>query len=1050
MTEPLKDAEARRRFREEWQNNFAVSANAGSGKTTAISERLASMALSADGGQVLAKTAVVTYTKKAAAQIGQKARQVLLRRLESEKRADLSPLDQLERAFFGTIHSFCLLLAQRYGQPHGLNLNPRLLEENEEGEDVFWEEFIEQDVMSFSSLTASETGVFLRFVELKEVFAVARELNAASAKELARRRPRGPLPKPDEAALARLLALPAKGNEAAKKTLARNQRAAAVWQQRYQSGRGFLGLFEASGSAKAVVENAEAWMAPLETWLTEAASVLAAELAERYREYRRQRGVQTYADQIDTALAVLHDTETLEKIRADGWRVVLDEAQDTDSQQFAVLVEIARPVGARTGSWPEGGGVPPRAGHFCLVGDGQQAIYRARADIRNFLRHLKAFERGDGGELLVFQVTFRAPGQVVSLLNAGLPDAFGPGRPHNLGLAPAEGVSAPQLQVPYVPLETGPGNPAGRVERFPLVVPAERPEGVDAWQAEEARQLAAFLRQGGPGAVGAERWSEVCVLAPRNEWLKTARDVFEKAGLKTALQIRRNRSGDNPAYAWLAGLLAVVCNPEDAYEWFGVLREIFAVSDALLATERRAKGGYLWDDPEQHPEPLRAALATVRPWILRVDDEGQPLSVFSEGLAEACRLREKADAIDPSGGVREELNRLLAEAAALGQEGAGPRAWARQLIAGLETKRAGGRAQDDAINLLSSHSAKGLEWPVVIVLGLWRPIGEKKEPGLCLITDPGSGGGQRLYLSLSQVPEDTAASRERERLRELVRLLYVTLTRAKQRLILSWQVDFGSARKSAPSFVELWGAPALLEALPETGTAPAETPASRKTVLAPKDGDAWVLSPEQAAAASYPRRLLPHQLAEKEDKVRGARHETSLDQAAPVRLADGDEAIDYGVWWHETMEFTPWLEAEAQIDARWAQRLEEAAAHGFRARAEAELLRFKTSAAWAELRSRRWALSPELAVFSPLENGEWIDGVIDLLMRDEAGKQLWIVDWKTNRRRSMEGEEPFKQRLAQEYAPQLRAYGACLNRILPGWPVRLLVFSSSEGVWFDV
>ena len=69
MNRPLVDQPARDRFRDEWDANFAVSANAGSGKTTAISERLAAMALAPGGAARLKKTAVVTYTKKAAAQI---------------------------------------------------------------------------------------------------------------------------------------------------------------------------------------------------------------------------------------------------------------------------------------------------------------------------------------------------------------------------------------------------------------------------------------------------------------------------------------------------------------------------------------------------------------------------------------------------------------------------------------------------------------------------------------------------------------------------------------------------------------------------------------------------------------------------------------------------------------------------------------------------------------------------------------------------------------------------------------------------------------------
>ena len=110
------DQPARDRFTNDWSVNLAVVANAGSGKTTAISERLAAMALSESGAEMLAQTAVVTYTKKAAAQIEQRARSVLLGRMAEEGRPDVEPLARLERAFFGTIHSFCLLLARRHGE----------------------------------------------------------------------------------------------------------------------------------------------------------------------------------------------------------------------------------------------------------------------------------------------------------------------------------------------------------------------------------------------------------------------------------------------------------------------------------------------------------------------------------------------------------------------------------------------------------------------------------------------------------------------------------------------------------------------------------------------------------------------------------------------------------------------------------------------------------------------------------------------------------------------------------------------------------------------
>jgi ATP-dependent exoDNAse (exonuclease V) beta subunit len=1047
MNEPLKDRAARERFTTEWERSFAVSANAGSGKTTAISERLAAIALSPKAAALLPKTAVVTYTKKAAAQIGQRARHVLMRRLEAAGAADLGALDHLERAFFGTIHSFCLLLAQRYGQPLGLNLNPRLLVENEDEENVFWEEFLEQDSMQFASLTAGELGAFLRFVALDEVFEIARGLNGATARNLSRRKPAGSLPTPSELVLQQILALPVKGAAKARENLTLSQRSALDWLERFLAGRGFLPLYKPVGSAKAICELAEAWMAPLKSWLADAAAVLAAELAGRYREFRFERGVQTYADQIDAVMTVLQDADTLDRIRADGWRVILDEAQDTDSQQFAVLVEITRPTGARVGTWPDGGGVAPRTGHFCMVGDGQQAIYRSRADVRNFTRHLGAFARGDGGELLVFQVTFRTPRAVVELLNAGLPDAFGPQREHNLGLAPAEGVASPLLQVRYEPLEAGPGNEEGGALRFPLTVPLEIPSGVDGWLAEEARQLAEFLNAQGPAAVGARSWGDICILAPRVDWLVIVQREFEKVGLKTALQIRRNRTGDNPVYAWLTGLLAVMCSPENTFEWFGVLREIFGVSDALLAVELQERGAFLWETPEVHPEPLRGALEALRPWIMRVDDEGMPLAEFACGLAKACSLGEKAQALDARGGLGEELQRLLADAARLSLEGAAPRAWLQELLRGLERQRPSGKPEADAVNLLSAHSAKGLEWPVVIPVGFWRSIGERPQRGLRLISDVGVQGQSRVYFNQACMPVEAREARERERIREVVRLLYVALTRARVRLVIPWHVEFGGRKRSDVSFARLWGAGDLLEALPVVETADLLPQINR--TLETKPAVAVTLAVERSYK-TLPCRLLPHQLAKRADLSRGLRHEASQDQVVPTRMAEGDEAIDYGLWWHETMEFMPWRGDAQVVETYCADRLAAAEGLGLVLRAEQELPRLRDSTLWQELISDRWERATELAIFSPIEGGAWIDGVMDLVLHDAVRHEVWIVDWKTNRPRLGEGGRELLVRLAGEYAAQLMAYGNSVQAMFLGAKIRLLVYSSVAGDWIDV
>ncbi len=1036
MSDPLIDGRDRERFRDDWVTNFAVSANAGSGKTTAISERLAAMARAPDAAARLRRTAVVTYTKKAAAQIGQRARQVLLQRIQDSGASDLAPLDHLERAFFGTIHSFCLKLAQTYGQTIGINLNPTVVAESD---DALWEEFVEQDPMQFTRLSPREVDAFLRHLPLEDVFQVARDLDRATATALGERLPSG-WPQPAMPEYEQLLALPPKGSGA--KNLLLSQERARVWAKAWSTGAGFLPLYEPAGTAKALVESSRAWMAPLKRWLADAASVLAAELASRYRTWRFDRGIQTYADQVDAAFAILRDDVLLDRIREEGWRIVLDEAQDTDPQQFAVLVELTRPAGARRGEWPTvSGALPPRPGHFCMVGDGQQAIYGSRADIGNFTRHVDAFRRGYGGELLQFQVSFRAPHALLEVLNQSLPPVFGTERPDNFGPPPEAGAPAPLLQVPYVPLEPGPQNELGSVGWFPLEIPVERPGGVEEWLTEECAQLARWLQANGPEAVGVSHWGEIAVLAPRNDWLMVARKAFESAGLEVALQTRRNRCGDNPAYAWVTGLLAVCADPENMFEWTGVLREVFGVSDGIIAAEMRERGRLGWEEPDVHPAKLAAALHAVRPWVLRVNDEGLPLGEFVRRLADDCALMAKAARMDSGGGVASELDRLLAAAAEAGLEGSSPREWLEALLNGIDEGRAAGKPSLDAINLLTAHSAKGLEWPAVILIGVWRGIGQAPERGLKLVRDR---DGARLFFDSASFPADTREARDRERVRELARLLYVTLTRPRRTLVLPWADGFGGLQREKPSFGALWGIDFQGLPLASSIARPAEEADSKVTAPGVQT-ELELESSGGGALPPLPARLLPHELTAATDASRKMRHETGLD--APASWSQGSEAIDYGLWWHETLEFVPWSMDPAAVATYSEGALARALPLGFGERAREEWARLLQSEAWTAINDVRWTRLAELGVFAPLDAHGWIDGVVDLVLHDARTNELWVVDWKTNRKKGSESLDAFLGRLVNEYTPQLEAYGSCLRAFFPGASITLLVYSSAAGKW---
>src|SRR5262249_21370165 len=117
----------------------------------------------------------------------------------------------------------------------------------------------------------------------------------------------------------------------------------------------------------------------------------------------------------------------------------------------------------------------------------------------------------------------------------------------------------------------------------------------------------------------------------------------------------------------------------------------------------------------------------------------------------------------------------------------------------------------EAVNLMTVHASKGLEFPIVFVVNLARGTGNWRDPIRV------SGAGDDAHVSvgdfLSDADED-AAPRDRE---ETKRLVYVALTRARDRLYLSsvikdgrFQPGRGSLGEVLPSsFATLLDAPAV-------------------------------------------------------------------------------------------------------------------------------------------------------------------------------------------------------------------------------------------------
>ena len=1069
------DQPQRDRFITELERNFSVVASAGSGKTRAITDRIVTLARHEHARDWLPALVVVTYTNRAAAEMQQRARQSIIE-------ADVSPevLAAFNRAFFGTIHSLCMRLLRQHGHHLGL---PGLLEHLDESKDAaLWTEFLQQHATLGGTLDATPRRALLRLASARKLMELGRR---GSVPESAP--PPGPFPAfdfgeihafaPDKRSLA---------------TVARSREALARWEAAWP-GDGFVGPLPPCES-KPLRPAWEAAVAPLRAWVQSAALHVAAETARSYRAFRLEHGAMTYSDQVALAAALLREPDAARRIRAKNYRVILDEAQDTDPSQFDVLLEIARPPEA-TGAWLDDSGAPPRAGHFCMVGDFQQSIYGGRADLAHYLHiHEKLRDSGAGDELK-FSVTFRLDEAALGWINSAFPAllhgsdrqvSFVPLNPRptvlpgqvvrlDLGNFPElprgteaslRGADASSATVRRTPRPaTVEADPADEASAAQPRTGASAPRGTadssglaDAkdWEKAvwEADRLAAWLHAQGLEKLRASSWSEVALLCPRTLWLPVLRAALHRAGLKAQVQSERAIKGDSAAYAWFTALVVTLAEPRNGYEIVGVLREVFGHSDQELADFAQGDGTrFHLTGPTTRPGPVAVTLAALT--ALRSRLAGRPLFSAVEEMIRATRLRERLLVLPESAseGLVAELEALLTQAATAEAGDATLESFADELRASFTSTREVRATIRDAVQIISGHKAKGSEWDAVIVPFFARLVVVRTPPYPRVVRDPRTRDF-RAALDGDDIDAELKAACEQRDRQELERVLYVALTRARHTLVLADDRALFSGKSGLPknaqarllrcalgdihaaSFEAL---PTTLSASPATHAAQAAKAASRAEAQVVPALDACA-SPALATArerAAFFIKRNPSALAE-------AASAEADPAAAPRPLTTTPNAgARYGTWWHGFVEHLDWRADAAAWDAVFAAALATSP--------DAELARRE----WALLRDQltngsdfaRRLTAPgliaraEMPFLWAMNDRECLEGIIDLAVFDPAAGTWLILDWKTNRKSSAELPE-----LHAHYLPQLSAYWQAVAAML-GAPVTVGLYATATGTW---
>src|SRR6266516_3367878 len=992
----LSDESARARFADELDRNFSVVASAGSGKTTAITQRVLSIARSVNAAGILPRLVVVTFTNRAADEMQQRARQIIL-----EKKLGAEVQTAFNRAFFGTIHSFCMKLLTDYGHYLGLPAPLELLSDDNE----LWQEFVQGQTHIGHSLGETNRAALLRLVQARDLMELARRAGSAALcnPELSR------CPTLD------FTEIYAQTDQAGRDNISKSQAELREWEKRYTSDWEYLRwpvCFTSDNS-----KFTQLWrqkFSPLRKWINDAATCVAAEVQRDFLDFRLERGLVTYGDQIALAKELLQHPVAAPRIREETFRVILDEAQDTEPAQFSVLLEATRPPRA-TGDWMEARVDLPQAGHFCMVGDFQQSIYWERADLNYYGAVHEALIADKNGESLEFSVTFRLDQKQLDFVN----ETF------------REILNNKDGQVPFVELQPRPEILPGQVIRVPLVAKELLPEGKKLKDYQKARieaeYLARWITHAGLRTLSADSWREVAILCPRKAWLQTMAAALRRAGLPVAIQSERDVKGDSPAYAWLTALLTIMTDPLNAYEIVGVLREIFGASDHDLAVfSEGEKARFRIDEILSATGRISSLLRT----LAEIRQRGEGLALFDAAtlIIEQTQLRERLLLLPATefGDLVRELDVLLAQAAEAEADGMILEELAEHLRNDFATPRTVRfSADDNAIQLITSHKAKGSEWQAVIVPFLARDLRPPSQRYPNFVKPPATG---ELLIAFGKEDKskDLKDAIERARQQELERLLYVATTRARHTLVLVLDQEIfsnieGKLPKTAQLRRLLCGKDGYSGEFDERATTTENIEDSETPSSAPETSEVKIepltsreLKCAVKRASEFVRKFTPSALdAEVPAEVR---MRSRLDNLATL----------YGRWWHKFFERLDW---NGGIDS--AQKLFEKqlpiCPEAKSATKDWDVSRqnlFSDAGIARFLASNETQFHREFPFSWRRNDRSVLEGLIDSLMIDRKAGRCLLLDWKTNSV-SLGETENFRSR----YRPQLAAYWKAVGGI---------------------
>jgi ATP-dependent exoDNAse (exonuclease V) beta subunit len=518
-----------------------------------------------------------------------------------------------------------------------------------------------------------------------------------------------------------------------------------------------------------------------------------------YRRTLEAHALLDFAGVLERALDLLTQMDEFARSRyrleSRYHHVLVDEFQDTSRAQWALVAQLVR-------SWGEGLGVAagPLPPSIFIVGDRKQSIYGFRdADVAvldeaaGFVEAL----RSDGGSRQAISVSFRARPPLLAFVN----DVFA-----EVDKSPGRRDAFRYDDRDRFPLDGQPRRP-DEDTGLGLIGTGTVSDAAEVVAGEVERLIAGVtVRDRQTGVPRIAKPADVAILFRSRESHREFEAALERRAIATYVY-KGLGFFEAPEIQDAMALLRFLAEPTSNLRAAALLRSRFVrLSDGAVARLAPGLAAALAgaSDPEQMSalsDEDRAVLehtrVSIAGWLGDVDrvaparllDDILSESAYAHELAAPRPLQARENLKKFRGLVRRFQNRGYATLRRLADH-------LDRLAIGDESNAAIDAV--DAVSLMTVHAAKGLEFPIVFVVNVGRGTGTARAP-IRVGVDGDDEPSVAIADYQSESDEDTVA-RERE---ETKRLLYVALTRARDRLYLAATVANGRCRTTRGSLGEV-------------------------------------------------------------------------------------------------------------------------------------------------------------------------------------------------------------------------------------------------------